>query len=85
MDCQAPRTVTPLPSGLDVASTVNGENMQNIHVKRYSSQQAGYAGTVEPEDRSWILFIDLDGAAKLWVRQSVESSDGKTESEYVPA
>lgn len=77
--------MTPLQSGLDVASTINGENMQNIHVKRYHGQPAGYSGTVEPEDRSWILFIELDGAAKLWVRQSVESSDGKTESEYVPA
>jgi hypothetical protein len=36
--------------------------MQNVHVKRYANpQQVGWAGYLEPEDRSWIAFIDLEG------------------------
>lgn len=35
--------------------------MQNIHVSRYRNpDQVGWAGTIEPEDRSWILFIPAD-------------------------
>jgi len=36
--------------------------MQNIQIKRYANPRAvGYAGYLEPEDRSWIAFIDNDG------------------------
>jgi hypothetical protein len=44
--------------------------MQNIHVKRYDDPTGaiGYLGTVEPEDRAWILFIAADGTPSLWRR-----------------
>lgn len=36
--------------------------MQNIVVRRYPDPQAvGYAGSLEPADKSWIAFIDLKG------------------------
>lgn len=41
--------------------------MQNIHVRRYQSPApGGYQGTIEPEDKSWIVFIDKDGKASFW-------------------
>lgn len=49
--------------------------MQPIHVKRYNNPAAvGYQGSVEPDDRSWIVFIDNEGLATLWRR--VESKSG---------
>lgn len=54
--------------------------MTEITVKRYDQPAAGYAGTIEPADRAWILWIDVDGAPSLWTR--VESEDGAS---YVPA
>jgi hypothetical protein len=42
--------------------------MQNISVKRYSNPQAvGWAGWLEPEDRSWIAFIDLEGRPRFFL------------------
>jgi hypothetical protein len=39
------------------------KEVQNIHVKRYDHPvSTGYAGTIEPEDGSWVLFIPNDGA-----------------------
>jgi hypothetical protein len=37
--------------------------MSNIKVGRYSNPGAvgGWAGWIEPGDRSWIAFIDIDG------------------------
>jgi hypothetical protein len=39
--------------------------MQNIHVRRYKDAH-NFQGSVEPEDRSWIVFIDKDGHATFW-------------------
>ncbi len=60
--------------------------MQNIHVKRYSHpSKVGYAGSIEPEDRSWILFIPDDGSVpQLWQQGEVEVKDGQTMSGYLP-
>ena len=58
--------------------------MQPIHVRRYE-KLTEWAGTIEPEDRGWILFVASDGKPSLWVRDG-ESRDGdKTESSYRPA
>ena len=48
---------------MDVLGLHYKENaMQNITVHRYSQPQAvGYAGWLEPADKSWIAFIDLKG------------------------
>jgi len=38
--------------------------MDNIKVGRYTNPtEVGWAGWIEPKDRSWIIFIGLDGAA----------------------
>lgn len=44
--------------------------MQDIHVRRYSNPKAtGWAGWIEPEDRSWIAFIDLAGAPRFFLNR----------------
>lgn len=36
--------------------------MQNISVTRYADPKAtGWAGYVEPADKSWIVYVGLDG------------------------
>lgn len=35
--------------------------MTNINVHRYGDQTKGWQGWVEPDDLSWILFIDDEG------------------------
>lgn len=36
--------------------------MQNISIQRYSHPQpGGWAGCIEPDDRSWILYIHSEG------------------------
>lgn len=59
--------------------------MQNIHVKRYEDASAGYQGSVEPEDRSWVLFIATDGTPSLWRRVEAEADDGTMQHAYAPA
>ena len=57
--------------------------MQNIHVKRYSNPEAvGFQGSIEPEDRSWIVFIRNDGETSFWRRTEAEASVGRTDSRY---
>jgi hypothetical protein len=59
--------------------------MQQIHVKRYSNPQAvGYEGSIEPEDRSWILFIPTGGAApSLFVQAAPsQSTDGEGRTDH---
>lgn len=36
--------------------------MPNIEVHRYAERPAGWAGWLEPADRSWIMFIHEDGS-----------------------
>lgn len=45
--------------------------MPNIHVYRYKdpANVAGWAGWIEPEDKSWILFVRLDGGAPMLFRR----------------
>ena len=45
--------------------------MQNIHVRRYKDAHA-FQGSIEPEDRSWVVFIDKDGHATFWRRGELE-------------
>lgn len=36
--------------------------MQHVHVRRYEQpKRLGWAGWIEPTDKSWIAFIGLDG------------------------
>lgn len=59
--------------------------MQNIHVSRYRDTEHGYEGTVEPDDRSWILFLPKDGLPELFLEAEAVDEDGLTVRGYVPA
>ncbi len=68
--------------------------MQNIHVNRYKSpDKVGWAGTIEPEDRSWILFIrEGPGEPGLFLHRTMSDEEKKERGfdpgmtgEYVPA
>jgi hypothetical protein len=48
--------------------------MQPIHVSRYKSPNT-FAGYIEPEDRSWIVFVDAKGLATFWRRTEVQMKD----------
>ena len=42
--------------------TIGSEvHMDKITIKRYDPSVAGYQGTIEPEDRSWIVYVGIDG------------------------
>lgn len=44
--------------------------MQSITVHRYSNpQELGWAGTLEPEDKSWIAFIDNAGRPTFFLNR----------------
>jgi hypothetical protein len=44
--------------------------MQNIKVSRYSDPKShGWAGWIEPEDRSWVAFIGLDGRPLFYLNR----------------
>lgn len=44
--------------------------MQNINVSRYANPKAvGWAGWVEPSDKSWIVFIGLDGRPMVFLNR----------------
>ena len=58
--------------------------MQNIHVKRYQTPGI-WSGAIEPEDRSWIVFIATDGEASFWRECEATTLDGKTEHAYIDA
>ena len=41
--------------------------MQNIRVNRYEyPEMIGWQGWIEPDDLSWILFIDLKGRVHMY-------------------
>lgn len=56
----------------------------NINVRRYAEGgPAGWEGTVEPDDGSWIVLLPTDGGAALFYRRAkLELLDGQTEHHY---
>ena len=45
--------------------------MDNIKVNRYNNpEQVGYRGWIEPEDKSWIVFIPLSGKPSLFAART---------------
>ena len=56
--------------------------MQNIRIQRFSPAVAGFDGTLEPDDRSWIVFVASDGGAVFYRRQLVELLDGSQKETY---
>lgn len=60
--------------------------MQNIHVGRYQHPDSvKYDGWIEPEDRSWVLFIKPDAPPELLIQVETEDDDGKTIHGYIAA
>lgn len=48
--------------------------MSNITVGRYDHPESvGYAGWIEPEDRSWIAFVKTDGTAQFFLDRDPET------------
>lgn len=48
--------------------------MQNIHVGRYSNpQKVGWEGWLEPDDRSWIAFVDLAGRPVFYLHRDPQT------------
>lgn len=50
--------------------------MVNIVVGRYSAEgrdSHGYAGWIEPEDRTWILFVGTDGHVEAFLDRDPET------------
>jgi hypothetical protein len=57
--------------------------MQNIDIRRYSNPTAvGYQGWVEPADKSWIAFIDLDGRPQVFLDR--DPATGGILSQHAP-
>lgn len=41
--------------------------MKNISIQRYASDAGhGFSGCIEPEDKSWVLFIHANGATYFY-------------------
>lgn len=65
--------------------------MQAISVKRYTHPEThGYAGTIEPKDGSWILYVrNGDDPPELWVQveapEDENDLEGPTITGYTPA
>ena len=49
--------------------------VQDILVQRYPNPEkiAGWAGWIEPRDRSWILFIHMDGTTMFYAKRDPET------------
>lgn len=50
--------------------------MQNIKVGRYGDEgrtSHGYAGWIEPEDNSWIMFVGVDGHVEMFLDRDPET------------
>jgi len=48
--------------------------MQSIHVTRYKHPKAtGWAGYIEPADKSWIAFVGLDGRPIFFLHRDPET------------
>lgn len=48
--------------------------MQNIIVSRYTNpREVGWAGWIEPEDKSWIAFVDLEGRPRFFLNRDPET------------
>lgn len=47
--------------------------MQNIQVHRYSEKTEGWQGYIEPDDLSWIIFVDSEGHVFLYDQRDPET------------
>ena len=56
----------------------------NLKVVRYDRTTAGYAATVEPEDKSWILYIPPNAKDKFAFIKERDPETGAALSDPVP-
>lgn len=49
--------------------------MQNITVGRYGSSEdpGGYDGWIEPEDRTWIMYVRSDHSVEVFIHRDPET------------
>jgi len=48
--------------------------MKNITIGRYSNpENVGWLGWLEPDDRSWIVFVALDGTPTFYGKRDPDS------------
>lgn len=47
--------------------------MQNIIVGRYDVEGNGYEGWIEPEDRSWILYVRDDHSVEVFLNRDTST------------
>lgn len=48
--------------------------MSNITVGRYSDPKGvGWQGWIEPEDKTWIMFVDLEGRPLVFLDRDPET------------
>lgn len=40
--------------------------MQDIKIARYDTPGSNWGGNIQPEDRSWIIFLDPDGRPAMY-------------------
>lgn len=55
--------------------------MQNIHVKRLDCPE--HQGMIEPEDGSWVVYVDKCGMPQTMVRVKYEADDGTVQEGYM--
>lgn len=46
--------------------------MDKITIKRYDPNTAGYQGYIEPADKSWILYIGVDGSPLFFPHRAAD-------------
>ncbi len=54
-----------------------------LHVSHYKDSPT-WRSEVTPEDRSWLLFVDVTGAPHLYLATETQDADGHTVSTYTP-
>lgn len=55
------------PGTFDSIPRRGGDNVQRVSVGRYEQpDEVGWRGWVEPEDKSWIVFVPVDGPPLLF-------------------
>lgn len=58
-------------------------DQNTIHVSHYKGSPT-WRSAVSPEDRSWLLFIDVTGAPHLYLATETQDGDGQTCTTYAP-
>ena len=59
--------------------------MQNIIVRRYEHPEStGWAGWIEPEDKSWIVFVKNDHTVRVYLEHRVDVPSSPLSSLLLP-